>query len=125
VPEGTAPDRLAQEVVGRAAAKVQRLLHYRSLPGTARRHQPRGGAGVAEAGSADGSVGGRRDAPSSAGDRQPGSSSGCGASQAGLLLEKRLLSGVEAARERCKREAILARLQAELPACLVRCAAAG
>lgn len=35
------------------------------------------------------------------------------------LVERRLLGEVEAARERCKRDAILGRLQEELPSCLV------
>lgn len=112
VPEGTAPDRLAAEVVGRAAAKVQRLLHYRSLPGAA--HRRSGSSTGARLGSGAAGVG--------AGSVATGLATGCcpaGASEAGLLLERRLLGEVEAARERCKRDAILARLQAELPSCQV------
>lgn len=105
VPDGTAPDRLAQEVVSRAAAKVQRLLHYRSLPGAACRRQSHGSsAAAAGVSSADGSE---------------AAASAAGTGEAALLLERRLLSEVEAARERCKREAILARLQSELPSCQV------
>lgn len=112
MPESTAPDRLAAEVVGRAAAKVQRLLHYRSLPAAARRRSGSStgaGLGSGAAGEGPGSV-------------ATGPAAGCcpsGTSEAGLELERRLLGEVEAARERCKRDAILARLQAELPSCQV------
>ena len=119
VPEGTAPDALAQEVVGRAAAKVQRLLQYRSLPGGAGRQQPLSSGGSARAAGSGGMGGPQQGAGI-------GPEAGAAPDEAGLLLERRLLSEVEAARERCKRGAILARLQAELPACLVslglRCA---
>lgn len=105
VPAGTAPDRLAHEVVSRAAAKVQRLLHYRSLPGAACRRQSHGSSAAA--------------AGVSSANGPEAAASAAGTSEAVLLLERRLLSEVEAARERCKREAILARLQAELPSCQV------
>lgn len=113
VPEGTAPDALAREVVGRAAAKVQRLLQYRSLPGGASR-QP----SSSSASTVVGSSGGRGRPEQGAGG---GAEAGADSEEqtAGLLLERRLLGEVEAARERCKRAVILARLQAELPSCLV------
>lgn len=97
VPEGVAPERLPQEVVGRAAAKVLRLLALQ------------GALGGSSTGAAAGAGGG----------------AGAGADEAavGQLVERRLLGRVEAAREQCKRDAILQRLQAELPACVVRASA--
>ena len=90
VPEGVASERLPGEVVSRAAAKVQRLLALQGTLGSA----AGGPTGAAGGGEAD-------------------------AAAVGQLVERRLHGEVEAARERCKRDAILRLLQAELPACLV------
>lgn len=51
---------------------------------------------------------------------EDGGQQGGEAAAVGQLVERRLLGEVEAARERCKRDAILRKLQAELPSCVVR-----
>lgn len=113
-----APDSLRSAIVGHAAANAQRMLHYRALA-----------AGPAQqGGQLPGSFDGGSAPPGSGGEspmsrRQPSSREEEQAAVE-LAVERRLLEETAAAREQCKREAILARLQAELPGFVVRAWAA-
>lgn len=101
-------DRLRSEVVGRAACRVRRQLHFQALSGSqpsadtdspAAGLQAAGGAGTAAC-----------QAGGDAARRQQCSSE---------LLDCEVLREVEAARQACKRDIIKRQLQAQLPGCVV------